>query len=155
MTEDSILMIVTALFAAVIIGATVMVHLRRQRLIEFALREREKTLTRLTERFGDAPEFVDFAKSPEAQTLFATTDASTAIAKRLVAMVGVAIVLLALSAGMWANALSVPLNSDVNFLNEARDERWWGTLAGCTGLGLLIASAVCARLGRRWGVLGS
>lgn len=155
MTEDTILIIVVALFATALIAATLMVHVRKQRLLEFALRERERTLLRLTERFDAVPEFIDFARSPEAQALFATMDAPAAIAKRLLAMTGVAILLLALGIGMWANALSVPMSADVNFLNEARDERWWGTLSGCAGLGLLIATAVCARLGRRWGVLGS
>jgi hypothetical protein len=155
MTEDSILMIVTALFAAALIASAATVYLRKQRLLEFALRERERTLVRLTERFDAAPEFVEFARSKEAQALFATMDAPAAIAKRLLAMTGLAIVLLALGAGMWANALSVPVNADVNFLNEARDERWWGTLCVCAGTGMLIAAAVCARLGKRWGVLGS
>jgi len=155
MTEDSILIIVAALFASVVIAAALMISLRKQQLLEFALREREKTLIRLTERFDSAPEFVEFAQSPDAQKLFATMDAPAAIARRLLAMTGVAIVLLALGAGMWVNALSVPLSADMNFLNEARDERWWGTLSACTGAGLLIAAAVCARLGKRWGVLGS
>jgi len=155
MTEDTILIIVAALFAAVVIAATLTIYLQKQRLLEFALRERERTLIRLTERFDAAPEFVDFARSPEAQALFATMDAPAAIAKRLLAMTGVAIVLLALGAGMWANALSVPINADVNFLNEARDERWWATLSTCVGMGLLVAAAVCARLGKGWGVLGS
>ncbi len=155
MTEDSILIICAALFGAVVIAAAALIHMRKQRLLEFALREREQTLVRLTERFNAAPDFVDFASSPEAQALFATRDAPAAIAKRLLAMTGAAIVLLALGAGMWANALSVPFNADANFLNEARDERWWGTLCACAGIGLLVAAAVCARLGRRWGVLGS
>lgn len=155
MTEDSILMIVAALFAVVMIAATLTIYLRKQRLLEFALRERERTLVRLTERFDAAPEFVDFARSPEAQALFATMDAPAAIAKRLLAMTGVAIVLLALGAGLWANALSTPLHADVNFLNEAREECWWATLCTCTGMGLLVAVAVCARLGKRWGILGS
>jgi hypothetical protein len=155
MTEDSILIIVAALFATTVIAAVLMVYLRKQRLLELALRERERTLVRLTERFEGAPEFVEFARSPEAQALFATMDSPAAIAKRLLAMTGVGIVLLALAAGMWASAISVPADADVNLLNEARDERWWGTLSGAAGLGLLIAAAACARLGKRWGVLGS
>lgn len=155
MTEDSVLFIAAALFAIAVLAAIVTLYWRKQRLLEFALRERERTLLRLTERFDAAPEFVDFARSPEAQSLFATMDAPAAIARRLLAMTGVAIVLLALAAGMWANALSVPVDADINFIREAEDARWWGTLAGCAGIGLLIASAVCARLGKRWGVLGS
>jgi hypothetical protein len=155
MTEDSILMIVVASMVVSAVAAILIVHLRRQRLLEFALRERERTLARLSERFGGAPEFVEFARSAEAQALFATMDAPAAIARRLLAMTGLGILLVMLGAGMWAMALSVAPDADVNFLNEARDERWWGTLSGCAGMGLLIAAAVCVRLARRWGVLGS
>jgi hypothetical protein len=155
MTEDSILIVVTALFATAVIVAALTVYLRKQRLLEFALRERERTLVRLTERFETAPEFAEFARSPEAQALFATMDAPAAIARRLLAMTGVGIVLVVLAVGMWASALSVPLDADPNLLNEARDERWWGTLSGSLGIGLLIAAAACARLAKGWGVLGS
>jgi hypothetical protein len=155
MTEDSILMIVVASMVIAAVAATVIVHMRRQRLLEFALRERERTLARLSERFGDAPEFVEFARSPEAQALFATMDAPAAIARRLLAMTGLGILLVTLGIGLWATASSVAPGADINFVNEARDDRWWATLSGCTGIGLLIAAAVCARLARRWGMLGS
>jgi hypothetical protein len=155
MTEDSIMMIVVAAMVIVAVAAVAIIHLRRQRLLEFALRERERTLARLSERFDGAAEFVEFARSPEAQALFATMDAPAAIARRLLAMTGLGILLVMLGAGMWANALSVAPDADINFLNEARDERWWGTVSGCAGIGLLIAAAVCVRLARRWGILGS
>jgi hypothetical protein len=155
MTEDMAMFLMVAVLGASAIAAVAAAHWRRQRLLELALRERERTLLRVTERFGDLAEFQDFARSPEAQALFATMDAPAAIARRLLAMIAVAIVLLALGAGMWVNSLGVPSNSDINLLNDVRFARWWGTLALATGTGLLIASAVCARLGRRWGVLGS
>jgi hypothetical protein len=155
MTEDSIMMIVVALMVVSAIGATLALHLRKQRLLEFAIREREKTLARLTERFDDAPSFVEFARSPEAQALFATTDAPAAIARRLLAMTGLGILLIALSIGMWANVQSVAPGADINFVNEARDDRWWATISASAGIGLLVAAAVCARLAKRWGIIGS
>ncbi len=155
MTEDSILMIAAATMAVAAIWAIVAFNLRKQRLLEFALREREKTLARLTERFDGAPEFAEFARSPEAQALFATTDAPAAIARRLLAMTGLGILLVALGIGMWASVQSVAPDADMNFVNEARDDRWWATLSLSAGIGLLIAAAVCARLAKRWGIIGS
>jgi hypothetical protein len=155
MTEDSILMIVVASMVVAALWAASAFHLRKQRLLEFALREREKTLARLSERFDGAAEFVEFARSPEAQALFATMDAPAAIAKRLLAMTGLGILLVALGIGMWVTAQSVAPGADINFVNEARDDRWWATLSSSTGIGLLIAAAVCARLARRWGMIGS
>ena len=155
MTEDMVMFLMVAVLGASALAAAVTVHGRRQRILEFALKERERTLLRLTEQFGDLAQFQEFARSPEAQALFATMDAPAAIARRLLAMIAVAIVLLALGAGMWANSFGVPSDADINLLNDVRFARWWGTLAWATGIGLLIASATCARLGRRWGVLGS
>jgi|GEM_PF-2361981 len=155
MTEDSILMIVVGSMVVAALWAASAFYLRKQRLLEFALREREKTLARLTERFDGAGEFVEFARSPEAQALFATTDAPAAIARRLLAMTGLGILLIALGIGMWVGAQSVAPGADINFVNEARDDRWWATLSSSAGIGLLIAAAVCARLARRWGIIGS
>ena len=141
MTEDSILMIVAASLAMAAVGAILAVHLRRQRLLEFALREREKTLARLTERFGGAPEFVEFARSPEAQALFATMDTPAAIARRLLAMTALGILLLALSVGLWTTVESVAPGADINLVNEARDARRWAAIAASAGIGLQIGRA--------------
>ena len=155
MTEDSILMIVVALMVVAAVVAILAIHLGKQRLLEFAVREREKILERLTERFQNAPEFVEFARSPEAQALFATTDAPAAIARRLLAMTGLGILLVALSIGIWTTVESVAPGADINLVNEARDARWWTALSASAGIGLLVAAAVCVRLARRWGLLGS
>jgi hypothetical protein len=110
---------------------------------------------RPTERFDDGPEFVEFARSPEAQALFATTDASAVIARRLLAMTGLGILLVALSIGLWANVRSVAPGADINFINDARDDRWWATISASARIGLLVAAAICARLAKRWGIIGS
>lgn len=154
MTEDSILMIVVGLMVITALGATLAIHRGRQRLLEFALREREKTLARLTERFDGAPEFVEFARSPEAQALFATMDAPAAIARRLLAMTGLGVLLVALSIGLWTTVESFAPGADVNLVNEARDARWWAAISASAGIGLLAAAAVCTRLARRWGIIG-
>ena len=155
MTEDMVLVVAVAMLAATALVAAMMVHLRRQRLEEFAIREREKMIALLCERFRDSDEFILFARSPEAQALFTTVDAPAALARRLLGMTALAIVLLALGAGMWINAWQAPATADLEQLRAAGDARWRGTLALACGLGLLAASFVCAKLGRRWGVLGS
>lgn len=155
MTEDMVLFVMAGVLAAATIAAAVAVYWRRQKLVELAFKERERTLRRLHERFATVAEFQDFATSPDAQALFATIDAPAAIARRLLAMIAVAILLLALAGGLWLNALAVPAGADLNLLNEARFGRWWGTIAGMAGIGLFAAATVCARLGRRWNLLGS
>lgn len=155
MTEDAVLILGLALVASTALVTLALGNWRRGRLAEFALRERERTLLRLTERFGTADEFIEFARSKEAEALFATMDSPTALARRLLAMVGVAIVLLAFAIGFWVTSLGVPANADINLVREADWARWWAVLSAAAGSGLLAASIVCARLGRRWGVLGA
>jgi hypothetical protein len=155
MTEDAALFLTAGFFASACLAAIVLVYWRRQKMLEFAVQRREQTLVRFSERFGTAAEFQEFAASPEAQALFATLDASAAVAKRLLAMVAVAIVLLSLGAGMLINSLSVAADADLNLLLDQRFARWWGTLSLAAGLGLLAAASVCARYARKWGVLGS
>jgi hypothetical protein len=138
---------------AAIIGATSL-YLGRQRLLASALRERELTIRQLTERWGSAEEFVAFASSPQAAPLFATIDAPAALSRRLLSMVGTALLLLALGVGFWINGLSLRGETDINFIREAANERWWGTLCLASGVGLGAAAAATAWLGRRWGLIG-
>jgi hypothetical protein len=154
MTEEWVGMIALSVVAVVVIAAATILYLGRQRLLASALREREVTIRQLTERFGSAEEFVAFASSPEAAPLFATLDASAALSRRLLSLVGTALLLLALGIGFWINALSLGGETDINFIREAADERWWGTLCLASGAGLAAAAAASAWLGRRWGLIG-
>ena len=67
MTEDTALFLVAGFFATACLAAMVLVYWRRQKMLEYAVRRREQTLVRFSERFGTAAEFQEFAGSPEAQ----------------------------------------------------------------------------------------
>lgn len=154
MTEEWVGMISLSVVALGAMVAATILYLGRQRLLASALRERELTLRQMMERFGSADEFVAFASSPEAAPLFATLDASAALTRRLLSLVSAALLLLALGAGFWINAMSLGGGTDINFIREAAEERWWGTLCLASGVGLAAAAAASAWLGRRWGLLG-
>jgi len=154
MTEDLVGMIALSVVAVAAIIAGTSLYLGRQRLLASALRERELTIRQLTERWGSAEEFVAFASSPQAAPLFATIDAPAALGRRLLSMVGTALLLLALGMGFWINGLSLRGETDINFIREAANERWWGTLCLASGVGLGAAAAATAWLGRRWGLIG-
>jgi hypothetical protein len=154
MTEEWVGTIALGVVAVVVIAAATILYLGRQRLLSAALREREVTIRQLTERFGSAAEFVAFASSPEAAPLFETLDGSTALIRRLLSLVGAALLLIALGIGFWINAASLGGETDINFIREAANERWWGTLCLASGVGLAAAAAASAWLGRRWGLIG-
>jgi hypothetical protein len=147
-------MIALSVVAVAAIVAVTILYLGRQRLLASALRERELTIRQLTERFGSAPEFIAFASSPEAAPFFATLDASAALTRRLLSLVGTALLLLALGIGFWVNAMSLNGETDINFIREAASERWWANLCLASGAGLAAAAAATAWLGRRWGLIG-
>lgn len=154
MSEDSLLMIIAGVLALGGLAAAVTVHLRRQNMLELAVRERERTIQLLTERFGSSPEFVAFANSREAAMLFATIDAPAVLARRLLGMAAAAVLLGAIGAGFWLNAWSIAHEPDINFIRRAADERWWGTLCLASSVGLGAAAMLSMRLARRWGLIG-
>lgn len=154
MTPDTILIIATGLVVAIGIIAVAAVLLRRHAVLRHSLADRERLLARLTERFGDAEAFIDFARSPEAERLFQTVDGPTAIARRLLALTAAAIVVVAAGAAFLLNSLGVAADADINLIREAQFARWWGVMLTATGVGLGVAVALCTRLARRWGLLG-
>lgn len=142
--------------AAVVIVAIVtvgVIALRREKLWRASLAERERLLGRIAERFGDTPEFVAFASSPEAERLFQVTDGPTALARRLLSLVAAAVVLVAVGIAFLIDSFAPLPSPDINWVREAQEARWWAIMFLALGLGLGFAAALCTRLARRWGLL--
>ena len=144
------------LMAAVIIVATIaisIVALRREKLLRASLIERERLLSRIAERFGETEEFIAFVSSPEAERLFQITDGPTAVARRLLSLVAVAIALFAVGLAFLINSYAPLPSEDINYVRQAIEARWWAVIFLALGIGLGGAAAVCARLARRWGLV--
>lgn len=142
--------------AAVVIVATValcIVALGRQRLLRASLLERERLLDRIADRFGDTPEFVAFASSPDAERLFQATDGPTAVARRLLSLAAAAVALSAVGAAFLINSFAPLPSQDINYVREVYEARWWAVMFLALGAGLGIAAAICTRLARRWALL--
>lgn len=153
MLDETLILLATA---AVVIVATILVciiALRREKLMQASLAERERLLGRIAERFGDTQEFVAFASSPDAERLFQVSDGPTAVARRLLSLVATAVALCAVGAAFLINSFAPPPTTDINYVREAMEARWWAVMFLALGLGLGIAAAVCTRLARRWGLL--
>jgi hypothetical protein len=142
--------------AAVVIVATILVciiALRREKIWRSSLAEREHLLGRIAERFGEAQEFVAFASSPEAERLFQITDGPTALARRLLSLVAVAVALSAVGIAFLLNSFAPLPSPDINYVREVQEARWWAVMFLALGIGLGGAAALCTRLARRWGLL--
>jgi len=152
LTQDLILIAM----ATVVVAATIaiaIIALRREKLLRAGLAERERLLARIAERFGDAPEFVAFASSAEAERLFQTTDGPTALGRRLLSLVAASVAFLAVGAAFLINSFAPLPSPDINYVREAQEARWWAVMFLALGIGLGGASAICTRLARRWGLL--
>jgi hypothetical protein len=142
--------------AVVIILAAVMlsiIGLRREQLLRASLAERERLLERIAERFGETQEFVAFASSREAERLFPVTDGPTAVARRLLSLAAAAVALSAIGLAFLINSFAPLAGPDINYVREALEDRWWGVMFLALGIGLGLASGLCTRLARRWGLL--
>jgi hypothetical protein len=64
------------------------------------------------------------------------------------------IVACAVGAAFLVNGIPPPAGTDINFVREADEARWWGWLAIGLGVGLLIAGTVSTAVARRWRLLG-
>jgi hypothetical protein len=151
--EQTLLLLAMAAVVVVAIIALGIIALRREKLLRASLVERERLLGRIVERFGDAPEFVAFASSPEAERLFQTTDGPTALARRLLSLVAASVALLAIGAAFLINSFAPLPSPDINYVREAQEARWWAVMFLALGIGLGSAAAICARLARRWDLL--
>ena len=150
MNEALVLMVLLAIAVAVFAAAAVAIARARRRR-EAA---RDQLVATLLERFGNLPEFVQFARSREGRVLIGAGEAATVIAVRLLwsllfgaAMLGLGLVLL------WLGQ-PPPAGADLNLVRAAEDYHWWGLVLSPMAAALLVAVAVAAAVSRRWGALG-
>lgn len=155
MLDETLILLAIAAVVVVAIIALSIISLRRQQLLRASLLERERLLGRIAERFGDTPEFIAFASSPDAERLFQVTDGPTTVARRLLSLVAAAVALGAVGIAFLINSYAPLPSPDINYVREALEARWWAVMFLALGVGLGLAAAICARLARRWGLLAA
>ena len=144
------------MFAILVVGivAFATVQIVRRRLQVQRRMARDAMTLRLAERFGDADAFVAFARSPDGRALMENEYAPAAMAHRILGLLQFGIIACAIGVAFLVNGIAPPPGTDINFVREADNARWWGWLAIGLGIGLVIASGVSAYVARRWRVLG-
>lgn len=153
MFDETLVLLSVAAVVSVGTIAVSLVALRREQVLRSSLIERERLLGRIAERFGETPEFVAFASSPEAERLFQLTDGPTALARRLLSLVAASVALCAVGIAFLINSFAPLPSPDINWVREAQEARWWAVMFLALGIGLGGAAALCTRLARRWGLL--
>jgi hypothetical protein len=137
--EDVVLIAVVPLLAGWILW---LLFKRHQLHVQVRLR-RDETFQRLIEKFGTAKELVDFLETDAGRKLLEDplnpAAHSFARARRFV-LAGV--VLIALGAAFFVNALRYRGMTDINFVNEAIGLNNWGTIFTSGGVALLVIAAL-------------
>lgn len=144
------------MFAVLVVGivALAVVHVARRRLQARRRIARDAMTVRLAERFGQSDAFVEYARSPDGRALLENEYSPAAMAHRILGLLQFGIVACAIGAAFLVNGIPPPEGTDINFVREADNARWWGWLALGLGVGLMLAAAVSAYAARRWRVLG-
>lgn len=144
------------MFAVLVVGivALAVVHVARRRLQARRRIARDAMTVRLAERFGQSDAFVEYARSADGRALLENEYSPAAMAHRILGLLQFGIVACAIGAAFLVNGIPPPEGTDINFVREADNARWWGWLALGLGVGLMLAAAVSAYAARRWRVLG-
>jgi len=151
MNGDEIVMF--GVLDAGIVGFVVL-QLWRRKLHAQRRMHRDAMTARLVERFGDADTFVAFARTPEGHALLENEYSPAAMAHRILGLLQFGVVACVVGAAFLVNGIAPPPGTDINFVREADEARWWGWLSIGLGVGLLLAGGVSAAVARRWRVLG-
>lgn len=145
--------IIVALLIALGIVAAAIVQVRRHRLRADSAAKKALMVARLSERFGSDAEFVAFLQTPEGQLMIEGEYSPAAMGTRLIGLLQAGIVAIFIGLSFLVNSLPPPAGADINLVREADFARWWGIVLLGVGVGLIAASAIGARVAKRWGVL--
>lgn len=120
-------------------------------------RERRRALIeRVVDRLPSTDEWIAFVRSAEGRELLhGPTSAWTAANPRrsVIRFVQSGILILCVGIALLVSAMRYAGATDMNFINEATNLRYWGTAGVALGVGLLIVAFVSNVLAIRWGLL--
>jgi hypothetical protein len=147
------MIILVSLLVFVAFVALLLLQWRKAELLRRCDQVRARTIERLEERFGDSPDFLEFAQSREGRLLLGARDPVAETGKRLLLLAQAAVVLAALGAGFIATVLTTPANADINLIRAAEEAKYWGTFCLALAGGLTVAFLLAQNRARAWGLL--
>jgi len=145
----------TIFIVAVLAAAAFLSWLVARYLTERA-RERERrsrVVEAQIERFAEAREFVEFARSDTGYEWLRADSGEMRARRGLLLLIVAGLLFGCLGGALLINAARLAGATDPSVLGNRADAQWWGTVWMALGAGALAASFVITRLGRAWGLI--
>ena len=148
--QETVMFVGTAMFAAFLVW---LLYRRHELTVKTKMQQLEYR-NKLLEKFANASEFVEFAQSEKGKSLLeseASRISNPAVGVIRTIQVGVA----SLFIGIALMIASTRLNglTDINFVRQALDERFWGTVGISFGIGLILAGLIAYILAKNMGLI--
>jgi hypothetical protein len=128
---------------------------RRYNLSASARLKQAEYRNRLVDKFATAAEFIEFARTPEGKSLLDPTTArltsNPALGVIRTVQVGVGSLFVGIALTLGASRLDG--KTDINFVLQALNERFWGTLGISLGIGLILAGLIAYVLAKHMGLI--
>lgn len=146
----------TIIFVALValIGWVLWLLFRRHQINAQARLQRIDSFNRLLEKFGSAKEFVDFAHTDQGRKFLEDPLPKPANPMRgVLRFLQIGIILIALSYGFFMNSSRLKDYTDINYVRQAMDFKYWGTLLLALGAGLILVAGISSVIAKKWHLL--
>ena len=116
--------------------------LQRKNTSAKARLSRAEAINRLIDKFVTAKEVIEFLETRAGEEVPGGSASSTGERprNRVLRFLQFGVVFVFVGIGFFVNAYRLGFETDVNFLREAMEQRFWGTFSLSIGLGLLLVS---------------
>jgi hypothetical protein len=144
------------IFIAAVLAAGAFLAWLVARYVTERARERERrsrVVETQIERFAEAREFVEFARSDTGYAWLRADTGEMRVRRGLLLLIVVGLLFACLGGALLVNASRLAGATDPNVLGNRAGAQWWGTVWLALGAGSLVASFVIARLARAWDLL--
>ncbi len=146
-SDEFFLIIIIVLLAGIVLWYL----LQRKNTLAKARLSRAEAINRLIDKFATAKEVTEFLETEQGKKFLEDpVPPAENPHNRILRFLQFGVVFLFVGIGFFMNAYRLGFETDLNFLREAMEQRFWGTFSIAIGLGLLVVSFLTSMLVKRW-----
>ena len=148
MQSDEFFFIIIIILLA---GIVLLVLLQRRNTSAKARLSRAEAINRLIDKFATAKEVTEFLETEQGKKFLEDpVPPAENPRNRILRFLQFGVVFVFVGIAFFMNAYRLGFETDVNFLREAMEQRFWGTFCVAIGLGLLVVALLTSTLIKRW-----